>query len=205
MPDAADLSASSGQGKQATAQAAAVAAVRPIRRLRVFSPNAGGARRSSRLAKAGSTSRWPRRARSPRAVEGSAIVTTVTRARERSSMPECSRPASTSSAIGAITPERREISPDLAGRAALVVADQSRCGGGSRRSCARPPTSYRCRGWSRRARDPARRRDHALQGDGDRLADLAVAIEVLGRAAARGVGRSFPHPEKAAPRLQGGT
>jgi hypothetical protein len=28
---------------------------------------------------------------------------------------------------------------------------------------------------------------------------------VLGRAAARGVGRSFPHPEKAAPRLQGGT
>jgi len=37
------------------------------------------------------------------------------------------------------------------------------------------------------------------------LADLAVAVEVLGRAAARGIGRRLPHPAQALPRLHGGS
>lgn len=196
-----------GTGKQATAQVAAVAAVRPLTRVRVFSPTPE--RRAAFVARltASDFDFEVIEARSVvEAVEGCPIITTATRAREPFLEAAMVAHGAHVNAIGAITPERREVASGLVRRATTIVADS-------------PSAARRLASELSDAIEilplcgiVAGRRGRAADSDvtffkamGIGLADLAVAAEVLGRAEAGGVGRRFPHPEKAVPRLQGGT
>jgi len=120
--DADDL-ALVGSGKQAMMQVRAVAAVRPLRRVRVFSPTvehrAACAARVRRqlgveVLEAGSVAE---------AVAGAPIVTLVTRAREPFLRADMVARGAHVNAVGAITPERRELERGLLARCDLVVAD----------------------------------------------------------------------------------
>jgi len=120
--DADDL-AIIGTGKQAFSQVEAVVAVRPIRRIRVFSPNAEhrlafaeGLKKQfgAEVVVAGSVGE---------AVQGASIITTVTRTKDpflQSSMVE--RGAHIN-AVGAILPGRAELAPDIVPRCTQIVCD----------------------------------------------------------------------------------
>ena len=112
-----------GTGKQAMTQLAAVAAVRPLRRVRAFSRDGvaraefvGRARKALGLNVEEASS-------VAQAVDGAAIVTLVTRATKPilgASMPAAGTHVN---AVGAISPERTEFEPALLSRCAAVVAD----------------------------------------------------------------------------------
>jgi len=196
-----------GTGKQALPQVAAVAAVRPLSRVRVFSPTAE--RRAAfvaRLAASGFAFRVTEARSVFEAVEGCPIITTATRAREPLLDAAMVAAGAHVNAIGAITPERRELSSDLVRRCSLVVADSPSA---ARRLAAELGDATEITPLSRIV---AARRSRPPEADvtlfkaiGIGLADLAVAVEVLGRAAARGIGRRLPHPAQALPRLHGGS
>jgi ornithine cyclodeaminase len=194
-----------GSGAQAMPQVAAVAAVRPLRRVRVFSPTP--ARRASfatHLASAGFGFEVSEAPSVAQAVAGCPIITTVTRAREAFLTAAMVDADAHVNAIGAISPERREIAGDLVRACALLVADSP---SSARRlsaelSDAREIVALSRIVGERRARPSGQRTLFKAMGIG--LADVALGAEVLRRAAERGVGQPFPHPERVAPRLREG-
>ena len=203
--EGADELALIGTGKQAMAQVAAVAAVRPLSRVRVFSPNPEHrADFAKRLESAGFEFRVTTARSVGEAVDRCPIITTATRAREPFLDAAMVARGAHVNAIGAITPERREVSADLV-RRALVVADS-------------PPTARRLASELAEVADitplseivaGGRRRPSAdvtiFKAMGIGLADLALAAAVLESAAAHGFGRRFAHPQKVQPRLRGGS
>ena len=121
--DADDL-AIIGSGKQALTQVAAVAAVRLLRRIRVFSPTP--AKRNAFADKLRST--FPGieikvADDAARATDGASIITLITRAREPVLSSSMVARGAHVNAAGAITQERREVSQDLFPRATLVAVD----------------------------------------------------------------------------------
>ena len=125
--DADDL-AIIGTGKQALTQVAAVAAVRRLRRIRLFSPTP-----AKRSAFAEELRRnFPRTdirvASDPAdATDGASIITLITRAREPILTASMIAKGAHVNAAGAITKERMEFSQDIFQRATLVVVDTSAC------------------------------------------------------------------------------
>jgi alanine dehydrogenase len=114
------------------------------------------------------------------------------------------RPGTHVNAVGAITPERRELAPDVLERCTLIAADSV-------------PAAVRL---ARELQDVAPDRIVPLSAvvagtvgrpvDADLtlfkamgigLADLALGDEVLRRALSAGRGRPFPQPERLDPRL----
>ena len=112
-----------GTGKQALTQLAAVAAVRPLRRVRAFGRDA--ARRAEFVARARKTLGLNVEEASSvaQAVDGAAIVTLVTRATSPILDAGMLAPGTHVNAVGAISPERTEFEPSLLARCAAVVAD----------------------------------------------------------------------------------
>ncbi len=112
-----------GSGKQAEGQIAAVAAVRKVEQIKIFSPNA--AHRTSFAARIADRSGIPAVAVDSvaEAVAQASVVVTATRARE----PFVSRQMLVDgvhvNAIGAITPERAELEPAVVTAARRLVAD----------------------------------------------------------------------------------
>ncbi|ORW41785.1 hypothetical protein AWB90_21210 [Mycobacterium paraense] len=112
-----------GSGKQAEGQAAAVAAVRDIQDIAVYSPTAE--HRESFAARISERSGVSARAATSvaDALDQADVVVTVTRATE----PFVSAPMLAErvhiNAVGAITPERAELEPAVVARARRVVAD----------------------------------------------------------------------------------
>lgn len=121
-PDA-DVFALIGTGKQAWAQAAAVAAVRKVREVRVYGrdPERRSAMAST-IAASLNVEAHPV-ASVAQAVRGAGIVTLVTRATDPILHAGDINPGTHVNAIGAVTPERREFDSDLLGRASVVAAD----------------------------------------------------------------------------------
>ena len=120
---AADELAIIGTGKQALAQVSAIDAVRPLRRVRVFSPTAE--HRAAFVARLRTLHDFavidaPSAAA---AVDAASIVTLVTRARAAVVTADLLAPGSHVNAIGAITPERMEFSTDIFPRCTAVVVD----------------------------------------------------------------------------------
>jgi ornithine cyclodeaminase len=196
-----------GTGKQAMTQVAAVAAVRPLSRVRVFSPNAEHrAAFVARLGDAGFGFHISEARSVAEAVDGCAIVTTATRARVPFLDSAMVARGAHVNAVGAITPERREVSADLVARASTVVSDDPST---ARRLASELATTVEIVSLSSvvsGGRGRPRDSDVTLfKAMGIGLADLAVAAEVLERAEAGGIGRRFAHPEKVAPRLHGGS
>jgi ornithine cyclodeaminase len=210
-PPEADEMAVIGSGKQAVTQVAAVHAVRPLKRLSVYSPTRDhrvafaermGAQFGFRTDVADSVADC---------VRDAPIVTTVTLATTAFLESRMVARGAHINAVGAIVPARIEIAADIFPRCAVVAVDDLPTvrnlsqefrgyydGGGGDWRDARPISSVIAAG---RGRPPGA--DLTLfKAMGMGLSDLAMAIELLARAATAGAGRPLPTRERAMPRLQ---
>jgi ornithine cyclodeaminase/alanine dehydrogenase-like protein (mu-crystallin family) len=201
-----------GTGKQALTQVAAVAAVRPIRRVRVFGRNqerlaAFVKRVQQELGLAVEAA-----ASIAEAVEGASIVTAVTRATEPILTAAMLVRGAHINTVGAIVPTRVELARDVLARAGKIVADsvpQARqlsrelidfCGDDAAAWSRVWPLAAIVAGKGRRSPDDDLTVFKSL---GMGISDLALGIELYRRAVALGAGRALEHPRKIAPRLRG--
>jgi ornithine cyclodeaminase len=202
-----------GTGKQAMTQLAAVAAVRPLKQVRVFGRDSERRAQFVARVKAQGFDFAVEEADSvAAAAKGAAIVTLVTRAREAVFQSADAAGGSHINAVGAITPEREEFAQDVFARAGLVAADD-------------PATA---RILSKEFRDFYGESDDAWQqvasiatvvaqgrgraagcdlslfkAMGMGISDMALGMEIYARAVSAGLGRSFAAPVKRPPRLRG--
>lgn len=199
-----------GTGEQALPQVAAVAAVRPITAVRVFSPDAG--RRAAFALRVEETLglRAAPAASVADAVRDADIVTLVTRATEPFLQSGMVAPGTHVNAVGAITLERAEFEPALLDRCAVIAVD-------SLPQVQRLSAEFLHyfqeggRDWARvtplctlLARGEARPRGADLtlfKGMGMGIADLCVGLRCYQLAVERGLGRRIPHPARAAIRF----
>ena len=207
-PDADDL-AIIGTGKQAITQVMAVAAVRPLRRVRVFSPTAEHRRAFiARLEKLLPTTQFADAISVEAAVKDAGIITLVTRAISPVLTASMIAPGTHLNAVGAITPEREEFSQDVFDRVSAIAVDMVES---VKSLSAEFGKRFGTRDWS--AVQPlsalvaakATRSVHAditlFKAMGMGLSDLALGLEILKRVRAKGGGRPFPQPKPAQPRL----
>ncbi|HYR84621.1 MAG TPA: ornithine cyclodeaminase family protein [Terriglobia bacterium] len=120
--DADDL-AIIGTGKQAFSQVAAVAAVRPLRRIRVFSPNAEHRMAFAENLKKEFAAEVVVAAGVAEAVQGASIITTVTRTKDPFLQSGMIERGAHINAVGAILPGRAELMPDVVPRCTQIVCD----------------------------------------------------------------------------------
>ena len=198
-----------GTGKQAMTQVAAVAAVRRLQRIRIFSPNPENRRLFlAKLEKLFPAISLVEGASVEETVKDASIVTLVTRARSPVLSARMIAPGTHLNAVGAITPEREEFTQDLFDRASAIAVDaidsvkslsaefRRRFGDGDW-SSVRPLSELVA---SKATRPPGA--DITLfKAMGMGLSDLALGIEILTRVRTKGGGRSIPHPKPAQPRL----
>ena len=198
--DGADELAVCGTGKQALAQVAAVQAVRPLSRVKIFGRDADrrtrfAARVKSELGLSAETF-----GDVGEAVKSAPIVTLITRSREpflHAAMP--ARGAHINAA-GAITPERQEFDSALFDRCACVAVDsvaQARklsaeiIEADSRQKLDLVPLSRLVAG---KAKRPVAADLTLFKSLGVGIADLALAEEILRLARERNVGMELPEP-----------
>jgi len=202
--ETADEMAIIGTGRQALAQVAAVAAVRPLRAVRVFSPTA--AHREAFAARVSDELGLAARAAGSvaEAVDGAPLVTLATRARQPFLRAAMLARGAHVNAIGAITPERVEFSGDVFARCGIVAVDSVPAVQGLSREFR---DHYGSRGdWntvmplSQIVAGAARRKpatDLTLcKAMGVGVSDVAVAIELMSRAERTGRGRPLAQPEQ---------
>lgn len=199
-----------GTGKQALAQVAGVHAVRPLKRLRVYSPNPDN--RAAFIAKARKQFAFEivECSSAEAAVSNASIVTLVTRAREPFVDSAMLARGCHLNAVGAITPERQEFAQDIFPRAGLIAVDSvdsvRRLSSEfieqfnpqpSRWEQVRPLSERVAKGESRSSSVDL----SLFKAMGMGLSDLSLGVEILARARARGVGRPVPVPVKTPARL----
>jgi ornithine cyclodeaminase len=198
-----------GTGKQAITQVVAVAAVRNLKRIRVFSPTAENRRAFiGKLEKLFPMIQLVEAESVTQAVKDAPIITLVTRARTPILTSAMIARGAHLNAVGAITPEREEFTQDVFDRVSAIAVDmvesvkslsaefQKRFGDGDW-SRARPLSELVA---AKTERAPGA--DITLfKAMGMGLSDLALGIEILKRVRAKGSGRAIPHPKPAQPRL----
>ncbi len=209
-PDASRM-ALIGAGKQAMPQLAAVAAVRRLERVKVFSPTvkhredfAARARDELGLNAIAVDS-------VAAAVDGADLITLLTRAREPFLDSAMVARGAHINAVGAIVPERIEFAPNLLERCAMVAIDnlsQAQELSAEFREFYGPPSSEAWGSVMPLSRVVGENRHRGQSDDltlfkamGMGISDLSLAVELYRRALDRGLGRAFPHPEKVKPRL----
>jgi ornithine cyclodeaminase len=208
---AADELAIIGTGKQALLQVAAVHAVRPLRRLRVFSPRAESRRTFVDKVRTELELEALDFGSVAQAVEGAPIVTLVTRATEPFLTASMLARGTHVNAVGAITPEREEFAQDLFDRASRIVVDSlpavhrlarefmTRFGPpGPRWDRVLPLSRVVAGGLAREAADDLT----LFKAMGMGISDLALGAEIYVRAVKAGKGRAFPHAQRAKPRIR---
>jgi ornithine cyclodeaminase len=207
QPDAAEM-AVIGSGRQALTQVAAVAAVRRLRRIRVYSPTEENRKafvvRLGKLLPAMTVEESP----SVRAAVAEApIVTLVTRARTPFLSSDMLAKGAHLNAVGAITPEREEFEQAVFERVGSIAVDdvasvkslsaEFRQRFGNDWSSVQPLSAL-IAAPTGRAKDA----DVTLfKAMGMGLSDLALGIEILKRVRAASGGRPIPQPQRATPRL----
>ena len=210
MADArADELAVIGTGKQSMTQVAAVAAVRKLQRIRVFSPTAENRRKFlSQLERLFPAVQLIETASVAEAVKDAPIVTLVTRARAPIVSASMLARGAHLNAVGAIAPDREEFTQDVFARASVIAVDmldsvkslsaefRKRFADGDW-SHVRLLSELVASKWER----PETADITLFKAMGMGLSDLALAIEILKRVRAKGGGRSIPHPKPAQPRL----
>jgi ornithine cyclodeaminase len=210
-PDADDF-AIIGSGKQAFMQAAAVAMVRRLRRIRVFSPTP--AKRSAfaeRLRAAFPATEIRPANDAASATEGASIITLITRAREPVISASMVARGAHVNAAGAITNERREFAQDLFPRASVVAVDTLPA---TKELSAEFIDWYddkRGGDWTGVARicdivaaaqpRPAGTDISLFKPMGMGISDVSLGVEILRRAEGSGTGRLLPEPGLANPRI----
>ncbi len=200
-----------GTGKQAITQVAAVLAVRPVRRIRIFSPNAE--HRTQFVERVRNEFEVETVASSSvrEAVNGASIITIVTRATEPVLSADMVDAGAHINSIGAIVPSRAEVSGDVIARATQLVTDSipqaqklSRelieffgpppAEWGAVRSLASVVASK----FTRTASDDLT----LFKALGVGVSDLSLGIALYERALALGLGNRIPQPRKVSPRLR---
>lgn len=200
-----------GTGKQALPQLAAVLAVRPIQRVRVFGRDGG--RRDAFIQRVKAELGIDAVAASSidEAVRHVSIVTVVTRAARPIVSAAMLDKGAHINAVGAIVPTRAELAADVLARATAVVADSIP----QAQKLSREMIEFFGRdagGWnsvmslatlvaSGRRRTPGDDLT-VFKSLGMGISDLSLGIELYRRASQRGLGHPFPHPKKVAPRLR---
>lgn len=195
-----------GTGAQAMLQLAAVAAVRPLKSVRIYSPTASN-RRAFIDRAAGHFGFELREAASlEEAVEGADIVTLITRAKEPFLHRQGLRPDAHLNAVGAILPANAEFHQDLFAAVELVAVDDLE---NARRSSRELIEHYGTQdsGWASVRSlaqlvnlPPERAGGMTLyKGVGMGLSDLAVAIAAYERARSAGRGLRLPQPAQVDP------
>lgn len=205
--ESADEMAIIGTGRQALPQVAAVAAVRPLKRVRVYSPNeqhrqffATRVREELGIDAEASTSVAD-------AVRELPIITTVTRAREPFLTASMISAGAHINAVGAIVPSGAEIAPDLIGRCTRIVVDSLPQAQKLSRELMDDARWDQVRSLCAIvAERPSRQREELtlFKSLGMGISDLALATETYRKALELGIGRTLPHPERVAPRLRSG-
>lgn len=206
-PDAQEM-ALIGTGAQALTQIAAVAAVRPLRRLRVFSPTA--ANRADFVARA--RARFPFEVVECRSLEeatsGAHIITVITRASEPFVHADGIAPGCLLIAAGAILPANAECHPDVLARSTEIVVDSL----GNAKSSSRELREHFGddeERWATVKTLGELLRDGAVVSSardicffkpmGTGLSDLSVAIMAYERARRGGLGLSISQPQRVSP------
>lgn len=199
-----------GTGKQALPQVAAVLAVRPIRRIRAFSPNQD---RRNQFVERLKTELGVEAvaARSVReAVQGAAIITVVTRATEPILSVDMLQGGAHVNAVGAIVPSRAELARDVITRSTRIVVDSIP----QAQKMSRELVEFfgsEDKKWSsvhslaalvasQSARAPSDELT-LFKSLGTGVSDLSLGIELYRKALELGLGRTFAHPERLMPRL----
>jgi ornithine cyclodeaminase len=198
-----------GTGKQALAQVAAVAAVRPLRQVRVFGRHGGRARDFADRVEAELGLATVVADDVESAVRGAPIVTLVTRATTPFLSAEALDPGTHLNAVGAIVPSRAEFDPALLGRCSVVTVDsvdQTR----SLSAEFREHYGEEPEGWADVrplaelvATGAGRPKDADLtvfKAMGVGLSDLSLGLRCLTRAREAGIGRPIPPRNPVAPR-----
>ncbi|MGE0743909.1 MAG: ornithine cyclodeaminase family protein [Rhodospirillales bacterium] len=209
-PDA-DEMAVIGTGPQAVTQVAAVHAVRPLKRLRVFSPTAANRRSFAERMAAQFGFEAVVAETAEAAAKDAPIVTVVTRATAPILSARMLAAGTHVNAVGAIVPARIELARDVFPRCTVVAVDEPATvrnlsqefrdyydGGGGDWADVRPISAIVAAGAGR----PAGADLTLFKAMGMGLSDLAMGIELLARAERAGAGRPLPTRERAAPRLQ---
>ncbi len=198
-----------GTGKQALTQVVAVAAVRNLKRIRVYSPTAENRRAFiGKLEKLFPAIALIEAASVEDAIKDASIVTAVTRAREPIITARMLAKGTHFNAVGAITPEREEFTQDVFDRVDQIAVDMVE----SVKSLSAEFKKRFAEGnWSKvrplseLVAAKSSRPKHAdltlFKAMGMGLSDLALGIEILSRVRRSGGGRAFPHPKPAQPRL----
>jgi len=200
-----------GTGKQAMAQVAAVLAVRPIKRIRVFGRNEE--RRSQFAARVGKEfGVGVVSARSAaEAVKDASIITIVTRATEPVISADMIVRGAHINAIGAIVPSRAEVASNTLARCTQIVVDSVPQAQKLSRELMDFFGSPDREDWKRvrplsalvAARQPRDPNDDItlFKSLGMGISDLALGIELYRNAIEQGLGREFAHPQRATPKL----
>lgn len=200
-----------GTGKQAITQVAAVAAVRALRLVRIFGRDAERREQFAARVREELGLETVAALSVAEAVRGAGIVTAVTRAREPFLTAAILDRGTHVNAVGAIVPSGAEVASDVLARCSQVVVDSvsqaQRLSSELIGYFGSTPS-----GWDRVAPLSRIVKDGTRRSTGDDLtlfkalgmgiSDLALGIDVYRQAGARGMGRAFAHPRKAAPRLR---
>ena len=207
--DAAEL-AIIGTGKQALAQVAAVHAVRPLARVRVFGRDADRRRRFADRVKAELGLDVVETASVAEAVKDAPIVTAITRAREAFLFAPMMARGAHVNAVGAIVPAGVEVAGDVLARCTRIVADSPE----QARRLSRELIEFYgddAAGWEKVQRladlvATDQRRSAAddltlFKSLGMGVSDLSLAIDVYNIACRTGAGRPIEAPQRTAPRL----
>ena len=203
-----------GTGKQAITQVAAVLAVRPIKRIRVFGRNEERLQQfAARVRKEFELKVTPAR-NVAEAVEGAGVITVVTRAAEPVLSAEMIVTGAHVNAVGAIVPSRAEVAGNVLARCSQIVVDSVPQAQKLSRELIEFLGLPDQEGWkkvkslaavvdSRQPRDPGD--DITLfKSLGMGISDLALGMRLYQKARDLGLGREFPNPQRVPPRLHTG-
>jgi ornithine cyclodeaminase len=200
-----------GTGRQALAQVAAVAAVRPLRSVRVHGrdPERRQAFAERVTAELGLATTVCDSVAAT--VEGAPLLVLVTRATTPFLEATMVARGAHVNAVGAITPERMEFVPGLLDRCTVVAVDSRAA---AQRLAAELIAHYGDGGWEQvrelaallaaDERRPAGADVTLFKAMGIGLSDVALGVEVLRRVRSSGQGRPLPEHVAAAPRLRTG-
>jgi alanine dehydrogenase len=201
-----------GTGKQAITQVAAVLAVRPIKRIRVFGRNEERRERFAARVKEEFDIEALATRSVPEAVAGASIITAATRATEPVIRAEMIVRGAHLNAIGAIVPTRAEVAPDVLERCSQIVVDSLPQAQKLSRELIDFLGPADQEGWKRvkslaelvAAGEPRHPSDDVtlFKSLGTGISDVSLGIEVYRKACALGLGREFAQPKRATPRLR---
>ena len=198
----ADVLALLGTGKQAAAQAEAVAAVRGLRRIQVYGRDPERRAALCRRLQDGLGIEVTGTDVLRDALAGAAVTTAVTRAADPFLGGELLAPGMHVNAVGAIVPTRRELHADAVARADVVVADspeQAAEDAGELIAAVEAGVldRSRIRSLGEVVVDPSRGRDGddaitLFKAVGVGMSDVALGVELVARARRAGLGAPLP-------------